>query len=266
MEKLLFKKHANPDLDDLFIIIHNNRVLLRSSDSKLPNSNDFSAILSEKSYLGEFGNKSIYGCLIKDDSSYLNTDKFYFENIRNTYSLVGEDCFWLVGFANQILHFESSHKYCPSCRTKTDTASDSRARVCHDCGFMEFPTISPAIIVAIRKNDKILLGRNKNFKNGMYSVLAGFAEPFESLEDCVEREVFEEVGIKIRNIKYFGSQPWPFPNSLMVGFTAEYESGDIVVDENEIVHADWFKKNELPPIPQGVSISRSLIDDFIESV
>ena len=124
--------------------------------------------------------------------------------------------------------------------------------------------MSPAIIVAVVKGDRILLARAARFADQMYSVLAGFVEPGESLEDCVRREVREEVGVEVRNIRYFGSQPWLFPNSLMVAFTADYAGGEISVDNREIVDAAWFKTEGLPPIPGKISIARRLIDWFVE--
>jgi len=115
------------------------------------------------------------------------------------------------------------------------------------------------------KDHQILLGSNRRFKNGFYSVLAGFAEPSESLEECVAREINEEVGIAVKNIRYFGSQPWPFPNSLMVGFIADYAGGRINVDKSEIVEAAWYSARNLPPIPPKISIARQLIDWFSEN-
>lgn len=122
------------------------------------------------------------------------------------------------------------------------------------------PRISPAIIVAITRGREILLAKGINFQGDFYSVLAGFVEPGETFEECVQREVGEEVGLKVKNIKYFGSQPWPFPDSLMVGFTAEYASGNINIDEKEILDAEWFTAEQLPLIPGVGSIARRLID------
>jgi NAD+ diphosphatase len=139
-----------------------------------------------------------------------------------------------------------------------------RCRICPNCGNVIFPVICPAIIVAIEKEGKILLARNSRFPKGRYSVLAGFVEPGESLEDTVKREVMEEVSIEVDRIRYFGSQPWPFPHSLMLGFTAEWESGEICVDGIEIAHADWFGPDELPNTPSTRSISGRLIRNFIQ--
>ncbi len=129
-----------------------------------------------------------------------------------------------------------------------------------------FPKISPAVIVAVEKAGTILLARASRFAENLYSVLAGFAEPGESLEDTVRREIKEEVGIEVDNIRYFGSQPWPYPDSLMIGFTASWSSGEITVDNDEITEARWFTVEDLPLIPDRISIARSLIDSFIKKM
>lgn len=128
------------------------------------------------------------------------------------------------------------------------------------------PVICPAIIVAVTKGEEILLAHNRGFKNNMYSLIAGFVEAGEDLKNTVKREVFEEVGIKIKNVTYFKSSPLSFPNSLMIGFFAEYESGEIKVDGNEIVHADWFTKDNFPNIPKKFTLARKLIDKYIEKI
>jgi NAD+ diphosphatase len=129
-------------------------------------------------------------------------------------------------------------------------------------GLLNYPRLSPAVIVAVERGNRILLARARRFTAAMYSVIAGFVEPGETLEECVRREVMEETGIRIRAIRYFGSQPWPFPDSLMIGFTAEYESGELLIDGTELVDAGWFAAGELPTIPGPISIARRLIDAF----
>ena len=143
-----------------------------------------------------------------------------------------------------------------------------RAKKCPNCGLITYPRISPAIIVRVDRVidgvPHLLLARNGRWRSGWYSVLAGFVEPGETLEECVHREVFEEVGIRLKNVSYFGSQPWPFPNSLMLAFTAEYASGNIVLEEEEIEDANWFTVETLPNLPSRMSIARRLVDDFVE--
>jgi NAD+ diphosphatase len=141
---------------------------------------------------------------------------------------------------------------------------DILAQQCTACGFTIFPRISPAVIVLVERDGKVLLARASRFKERLYSVIAGFVEPGESLEQTVTREIREEIGIGVKDIKYFGSQPWPFPDSLMIGFTAQHMDGEIAVDGEEIVEAQWFSPEQLPDIPDKISISRALIDWFVD--
>ncbi|MDX9799793.1 MAG: NAD(+) diphosphatase [Spirochaetia bacterium] len=189
-----------------------------------------------------------------------------FKNLRELYPLLGDEIFALAGRALQIDNWSNSWQFCPTCGSPLENSTVERAKICTSCSIPYYPVISPAIIVAVTKGDKILLARNlrnKGFKR--FSILAGFVEPGESLEETVAREVEEEVSIKVKNIKYFGSQSWPFPHSLMLGFTAEHESGEIKVDGVEIGEAAWFSADNLPEIPPYGSISRVLIDDFVKN-
>lgn len=137
---------------------------------------------------------------------------------------------------------------------------------CRDCRVINYPRLSPSIIVLVTRGDEMLLARNANWPTNMYSTLAGFVEPGESIEQTVHREVMEEVGLRVRNLRYFGSQSWPFPNSLMLGFHAEYEGGDIVCQPDEIADAQWFSKDTLPQTPPKTAISGWLIDEFIQAL
>ncbi len=188
-----------------------------------------------------------------------------FHGLRDLAEALGDPLFAVGGRAVQIVNWGRTHRYCGRCGTATETAPSERAQVCPQCGLMAFPRLSPAIIVRIRRGDEILLARNHRFPPGRFSVLAGFVEPGETLEEAVVREVREEVGLRVRDIRYVGSQPWPFPNSLMLGFTAEYAEGEITVDENELAEAHWFTRDSLPDLPPPISIARRLIDDFLGS-
>lgn len=214
-------------------------------------------------YLGLFDGKHCYCAEIADEN--LEISGASFGNLRALVGLIDNDIYLLAGRALQILNWDQTHQYCGKCGGLTQTKLDERVKVCTKCGNMSYPRISPAIIVAVVKEDQLLLAHNKHNKTNMYSIIAGFIEPGETLEECVKREVMEEVGIKVKDIKYFGSQPWPYPNSLMVGFTATYESGEIKVDGEEIDDAGWYKANSLPEIPSRISISRTLIDWFKDS-
>lgn len=172
--------------------------------------------------------------------------------------------FSLAGRAAQILDWYRTHQYCGKCGQKTEDHPEDRAMVCQGCGIHSYPRLSPSIITLVHNGDQILLARNHNFPNNLYSTLAGFVEPGESIEETVHREVFEEVGVKIKNLEYLGSQPWPFPNSLMLAFLAEYDSGEIVLQEEEIADAQWFSCESLPMIPGKVAISRWIIDTYLQ--
>ena len=185
--------------------------------------------------------------------------------LRNIFKQMDEEWFNLAGRAFQILNWDRTHRFCGRCGSPTEIKADERAKSCSQCGQLSFPRISPAVIVAITRGDRILLARGKRFVAPMYSVLAGFVEPGETFEECVQREVLEEVGVAVKNISYFASQPWPFPDSLMVGFTAEYAGGEFKLDENEIMDAGWFSVADFPQLPDKMSIARRLIDWFVDS-
>ena len=184
-------------------------------------------------------------------------------NLRSLYGELQEEWFAIAARAVQIMEWDRTHRYCGSCATPTTQMLNERAKHCPICGLRQYPRLSPAVIMLVYRGEQLLLARAPRFRKGMYSVLAGFVEPGESLEEAVAREVQEEVGVTIKNIRYFGSQPWPFPNSLMVGFVAEYESGDLTPDLAEIEAADWFDRDNIPPVPGKLSIARKLIDWFI---
>ena len=179
---------------------------------------------------------------------------------------VAAPVFYLAGRAQQLADWERDHRFCGRCGTNMENHSVDRAKQCSGCGLMNYPRLSPSIIVLIRKGEEMLLARNANWPKGMYSTLAGFVEPGESIEQTVHREVFEEVGLRLTNLRYLGSQSWPFPNSLMLGFHADYASGDIVCQEGEIADAQWFHYSKLPGVPPVTAISRWLIDDFIDEM
>ena len=185
-------------------------------------------------------------------------------NLRSLYGSLSEDLFAIAARAVQLIEWDRTHQYCGHCATPTTQSPTERAKRCPKCSLRQYPRLSPAVIMLITKGKQLLLARAPRFRNGMYSVLAGFVEPGESLEETVAREVREEVGIEIKNIRYFGSQPWPFPNSLMVGFVAEYASGELTPDLEEIEAVDWFEKHNIPPVPGELSIARKLIDWFIQ--
>ncbi len=187
-----------------------------------------------------------------------------FRDLRSTFTILDEDLWLLAGRALQIVNWDRTHQFCGQCGHKTETQTEERAKKCPACGLVSYPRLSPAVITAVFKEDKILLSHNTAFQRNWYSILAGFVEPGETLEECASREIKEEVGIEIKNLKYFASQPWPFPNSLMLGFTADWAAGELVPDGKEISDAGWFSAANLPAVPPTISIAREIIDWYLE--
>jgi len=215
-------------------------------------------------YLGTLEGAHCYSAEI-DEQDDLIPDGMSFRRLRSLYEALPEEMFWLAGRAFQIMDWDRTHQYCGKCGHPTQSADEERAKVCPECGLTNYPQIAPAIIVAVVKNRQLLLAHAKRFPKGLYSVIAGFVEPGEKFEDCVRREVKEETGIEVKDIRYFNNQPWPFPNSLMVAFTAKYAGGEIRADEVEITDAGWFTADNFPLGPTKISIARKLIDWFVEN-
>lgn len=184
--------------------------------------------------------------------------------VRDLHGLIPDTGMAYAAYAARILDFERLNAFCGKCGASTRPSTTERARICTACSRTIYPRISPAIIVLVKKGEEVLLARSPRFTPGTYSVLAGFNEPGENLEQTVHREVGEEVGIAVRNLRYFGSEPWPFPDSLMIGFVADYAGGAIRMDPGEIEDAGWFSRDSLPPTPSRTSISRALIDAWIQ--
>lgn len=213
-------------------------------------------------YLGSFGELHCFAAQVRDEAP--PPPGMTYKDLMSLYAHVEPHIHQIVGRAVQVLEWDRTHQHCGACGARTEPSHADRSRVCSACGLAQFPRLSPAIIVTVERDDEILLARSPHFPPGLYSTLAGFVEPGESLEECVAREVREEVGVEVEDIRYFDSQPWPFPNSLMLGFTTRWKSGDIVVDGVEIVDAKWFHCDDMPVrFPGNVSISQWLIDDFL---
>ncbi|WP_343862318.1 NAD(+) diphosphatase [Aliiglaciecola litoralis] len=188
-------------------------------------------------------------------------------SLRGVFLSQNEPLFLAIARAWQWILFRRTHRFCGQCGSAMNQVDWEMATHCHTCNHRCYPRISPCIIVAIRKQNKILLAQGKAQKERkMFSILAGFVESGESLEQAVHREVFEEVGIKIKNLQYFNSQPWPFPHSLMMGFLAEHDSGEIEVDGNEILEAHWYDIDEMPSIPPNISIAGKLIAETVKRI
>jgi NAD+ diphosphatase len=210
-------------------------------------------------YLGRFRGRA---CFAVEGHGRL-PEGYSVSGLRAWLGRVEPAVFYLAGRAAQIIEWHDSHRFCGRCATPMEDHPADRAKLCPDCGLICYPRLSPSIIVLVTRGEEVLLARNANWPTGMFSTLAGFVEPGESIEQTVHREVAEEVGIRVKNLRYLGSQSWPFPNSLMLGFHAEYASGDIVCQEGEIADARWFRYDRLPDVPPGTAISRWLIDDYV---
>ncbi len=215
-------------------------------------------------YLGRYADADCFVASLTDEQpAFANMT---WRDLRSLFAELDHDIFCLAGRAIQIVHWYKEHRYCGKCGTAMLDRQNELARKCPGCEFISYPRLSPAVIMSVVRDEQILLARSPRFPAGMYSTLAGFVEPGETLEEAVRREVLEEVGIEIENIEYVASQPWPFPHSLMIGFTSTYKSGDIRVDPLELEDAQWFSASSLPQLPSKISISRLLIENFISKM
>lgn len=206
------------------------------------------------------GHPDILTCQL---SEWADTADFVKTEFRPLFFTMEAGLFAAACKAKQIAFWETHSRYCPACGARTELLTDI-AKKCPQCGYEIYPRLSPAIIVRIeRGDDEILLVHAKNFRGDYYGLVAGFVETGETIEQCVRREVREETALEIEDLRYFGSQSWPFPSGLMLGFTAKYKSGQIKIQEEELSAARFFKRGELPPVPDQMSIARRLIDDWV---
>lgn len=252
----------------LWFVFHRGKLLIKIENERctIPAASDLgkcASALIRKQYLGKLGHRPCYAAELP--TSEIEEAQLTYRDLRALFGMLPESLIWVAGRANQLVYWNQTHLYCGSCGHATEDKRDERAKICPQCGLINYPRLSPAVIMAVLRNDRILLARNKRFKLPFYSVLAGFVEPGETLEECVKREICEEVGLAVKNIRYFGSQPWPFPNSLMIAFVTDYATGEIRVDGSEIIDAAWFARDRLPQIPPKISIARQLIDWFINN-
>jgi NAD+ diphosphatase len=204
-------------------------------------------------YIGELDGRACFALELAELPEGLEST-----GLRDAFAFLDADEAALAGRAIQILEWERQHRFCGRCGAETEPAGHEAARACPGCGARYYPRISPAVIMLVTRGEELLLASRPG--GATYSCLAGFVEAGETLEQTVVREVREEVGLEVGDVRYFGSQPWPFPGQLMIGFTAEWKSGEIAVDESELGDAAWFPRGGLPPIPPPFTIARRLID------
>jgi len=218
----------------------------------------------EQQFLGAYHQHPVYGVEM-DLNLFAAPQGYHWESLRGLLGrgAIEEAEFNLVGCALQISAWDRDHQYCGRCGNMTVPHSSDRARRCENCEMDFYPRLSPCVIMLITRGEDCLLARHSKSRGNWYSTLAGFIEPGESVENALHREVSEEVGIRVHNLRFFTSQPWPFPGQLMLGFHAEYHSGDIVLDDPEIEDARWWHFSDLPPVPPPGTLSGKLIQHFV---
>ncbi len=251
--------------EPLYFLINDREITVKNERNRywIPKQSEVLSCnfnLEPSHFIGSWNGHYCYALESQTDLPVVNSLKAI--PLRDAFTHFSSSGIQAISVAKQIITWDKNYRFCGQCGKPTIEMSGERAKLCKSCGLTNYPRLSPSIIVSVIKNQRILLARSDRFPEGMYSVLAGFVEPGESLEECVQREIVEEVGIEVENIQYFGSQNWPFPHSLMIGFTADYLRGEISVDNDEIVDADWFSVQELPKLPGSYSIARIMIDHF----
>jgi NAD+ diphosphatase len=228
------------------------------------NPNSLGMMPQRIQYLGVLGGQHCYSAELA--SGMDAPQGCVWQGLRGLFGALDDALFALAGRALQIVEWDRTHQYCGACGTETVSSTSERSRSCPACGLVAYPRLAPAVMALVRRGHELLLARSPRFAKGVYSALAGFVEPGETLEQCLEREVYEEVGIRVCKARYFASQPWPFPHSLMIAFFADHESGEIRIDGAEIEDARWFdveNVENLPRLPARISIARRLIDAAI---
>lgn len=239
--------------------------LLMAADGSLPKREHFDILGAphHSFHIGEV-HDDLYSLLVWKEDVTL-PEHLVKTNLRDFLGVHPPHLFAMLARAKQLAHWLQDNQFCGRCGDPMGYSKKFSALCCNTCGFTVFPRLSPACIVLITRGEEILLARSPYFAKGMYSLLAGFVEVGENVEESVHREVYEEVGIHINNLRYFGSQPWPFPHSLMIGFFAEYESGELRLQPEEIEDAQWFTKETLPPLPNPTTISGMMIETWLKN-
>lgn len=257
---------ARPRDTALLFVARGLELLVAERDGAVhfPTGAELPSLAAEANYLGSLEGVDCYATPLPHDTEPPAGYKLV--PARGLYTRVDESLFAVAGRALAIAEWDLTHRFCGRDGQPTVRAPGERARRCSVCRTPYYPRIAPAVIVLITRGDAMLLARNASFPGAFFSTLAGFVDVGESLEETVVREVKEEVGVELKNLRYFGSQPWPFGRSLMLGFTAEYAGGDIQVDGQEIAEAGWFTPDNLPQLPPRLSIARQLIDTFLAQV
>ncbi len=253
----------------LWFVFQGNQLLVLRAEGRaeVPNvrrPEDIGLQPLRQQYLGLLGNRHCFSA--ECDGQSAAPEGMGWAGLRSLFGLLEDQHFAVAGRAVQIMDWDRSHQFCGRCGTPTVIKLGERARMCPSCEQVHYPRLAPAVMALVRRGPELLLARSPHFAPGMFSALAGFVEPGESLEHCLHREVKEEVGVQVSNLRYFASQSWPFPHSLMIAFNCDYAGGEIQPEPSEIEAADWFSIDRLPTLPNPISISRKLIDAAIQEI
>jgi len=261
-----FSAPESPPERALWFVFRRTDILVPASpaDPSLPQAPHPSALgleVHQIQYMGMLRGEHCYAAEVHAEAT--PPEGWAFQGLRSLFNQFDDPTLALAGRAVQIIDWDRTHRYCGACASPTTVKTTERSRECPSCGIVYYPRLAPVVMCLVRRDRSILLARSPRFPQSTYSALAGFVEPGETLEQCVAREVMEEVSIKVKNLRYFASQPWPFPHSMMIAFHADYADGEIAVDGVEIAEARWFSIDALPSLPGKISISRRLIESAI---
>jgi NAD+ diphosphatase len=250
---------------ETWFVFRKGELLVKDGDDPLPprSASEHLPAEGEPHYLGTIDGGACFALALAPTAEA--PPGHAFTGLRALFVRLPREAWHAAGRALQILEWDRTHKFCGACATPTVAMEAERAKKCPACGLTAYPRVAPAIIVLVHRGDEAILARGPRMPANFLSTLAGFVEPGESLEETLAREVEEEVGVRVTNVRYFGSQPWPFPHSLMVGFFAEHASGEPRPDGVELDVARWFRFDALPDIPPRISIARQLIDAWVAS-
>lgn len=247
---------SSPDQKEgLWFIFSKDALLISMNDATLPFHPNFE--LQRSLYLGTLRGTHIFTGEIAEEKAL--PSGWQWRSLKSLYSTLDDETFSIAGRALQLIHWDSTTQFCGHCGNPTFHRKNERCRECRVCKHLFYPKLAPVVMVLVKRDEKILLARSPNFPGRCYSVLAGFVDPGETLEQCLAREVYEEVRVKVKNIRYFQSQPWPFSHSLIMGFTCEWLEGEIQIDTLEIEAADWFDISNMPELPPKLSLAYTLI-------
>lgn len=254
--------HPSEEKDAYWFIFSSDQLLVSEDKKGLPTQNDF--LLQRILYIGTLKDKNLFAGEVENGME--PPCGWRWSPLRPLYGMLNHDLYAIAGHSLQLIQWDRTNKYCGRCGNTTFSCEFERCRECSACGLLAYPKFSVAVLALVKRDKQILLARSPQFSEPFYSVIAGFVDLGETLEQCVYREVLEEVGIKVKNIRFFCSQPWPFSYSLMVGFVCEWQEGEIKIDPAEIEDAGWFDSSSLPQLPPIYSLSRILIDHFTKEL